>query len=183
MRNIFKAFSMVAILALAGAASIAAAADDHTSIVVVFKDGHRQNFAVAALARIDLKSPAAIVFKDGRPSVPAADVTRIEFEDTASAGIPGRGHFLGKWRVGEGNGSTFYITLESDGTARKSIGPPHGTWTVVNGEAHIAWDDGWHDAICKVGAKYEKRAYEPGKDFEGTPSNVTAARNTEPKPI
>jgi hypothetical protein len=188
MRNIFKAFSVVAILALSGAGNIATAADDHrsddhASMVVVFKDGHRQNIDVAAVARIDLKAPGAIIFKDGRPSVPAADLTRIEFEDRSGAIVPGRGHFLGKWQVGEGNGNTFNFTLESDGTARKSIGPPHGTWTVENGEARISWDDGWHDAIRKVGAKYEKRAYEPGKSFDDTPSNVTAARHTEAKPI
>ena len=76
-----------------------------------------------------------------------------------------------------------FITLDADGDARKSIGPSHGTWTLVDGEARINWDDGWHDVIRKVGSKHEKRAYEPGKSFDGTPSNVTAARNTQPKPI
>ena len=47
----------------------------------------------------------------------------------------------------------------------------------------LAWDDGWHDAIRKVGSRHEKRAYEPGKSFDDPPSNVTDARNTQPKPI
>jgi hypothetical protein len=34
-----------------------------------------------------------------------------------------------------------------------------------------------------VGSKHEKLAYEPGKSFDDTPTNVTAARNTNPKPI
>jgi len=188
VRNTLKALWILALLMLAAASGIAkagaASADDHGSMVVVFKDGHRQNLDVADISRIDFKTPALIVFKDGRrPSIPAADVERIEFENTASASVPGRNHFVGKWQVGEGNGSTFYITLEPDGKARKSIGPPHGTWTVVDGEARISWDDGWHDAIRKVGAAYEKRAYEPGRSFDDSPSNVTAARNTEPRPI
>jgi hypothetical protein len=175
-------FTFAAVSSVSGAA--AASADDHGSMVIVFKDGHRQNLDVADISRIDFKNPAMIVFKDGhRPSIPAADVERVEFENPASAPVPSRNHFVGKWQVGEGNGSMFYITLERDGKARKSIGPPHGTWTVVDGEARITWDDGWHDAIRKVGATYEKRAYEPGRSFDGTPSNVTAARNTEPRPI
>jgi hypothetical protein len=157
-------------------------ADTHSSIVIVFQDGHRQTVDTSDLARIDFKPPVTVVFKDGRQqSISSTDIARIEFEPGASA--PGRNHFIGKWQVGEGNGSNFYITLEADGEARKSIGSSHGTWTVVAGEARISWDDGWHDAIRKVGSNHEKRAYEPGKSFDDTPSNVTAARNTQPQPI
>jgi hypothetical protein len=53
----------------------------------------------------------------------------------------------------------------------------------VDGEARIAWDDGWHDVIRKVGTTHEKLAYEPGKSLDDQSSNVTAARNTQPKPI
>jgi hypothetical protein len=184
MRNAPKAFWIFPILFLSVSLFHASAADDRGSIVVVFKDGHRQTLAIAEIAHIDFKSPSAVVFKDGRPSIPASDLTRIEFENAPTASFPSRTHFIGKWQVGEGSGSsTFYITLESDGQARKSIGPPHGTWTCVDGEARIAWDDGWHDVIRKVGATHEKRAFEPGKSFDDTPSNITAARNTEPKPI
>jgi hypothetical protein len=154
-------------------------------VVIVYADGHRQSFGLADIARIDLKAPITIVFKDGRKqNVSASEGARIEFESPASGPMPGRNHFVGKWEVGEGNGgSTFYITLEENGEARKTLGASHGTWTVVDGEARISWDDGWHDAIRKVGAKHEKLAFEPGKSFDDTPSNVTAARNTQPKPI
>ena len=188
MRNTVKAFWILAILMFAATGSIAragaASADDHGSVVIVFKDGHRQNLEVADISRIDFKTPATIVFKDGhRPSIAAGDVERIEFESTPSASVPSRNHFVGKWQVGDGNHSTFYITLERDGKARKSLGPPHGTWTVVDGEARISWDDGWHDVIRKVGATHEKRAYEPGRSFDDSPSNVTAAKNLEARPI
>jgi hypothetical protein len=184
VRNTVKAFWILAVLVFAVAGSTAASADEHGSIVIVFKDGHRQNLDVADIARIDFKAPAAIVFKDGhRSTIPATDIERIEFENTASASWPSRNHFVGKWEVGDGNGSNFYITLEADGEARKTRGSSHGTWSMVDGEARISWDDGWHDAIRKVGTKHEKVAYEPGKSFSDTPSNVTAAKNTEPKPI
>jgi hypothetical protein len=183
MRSIVKTGQIFAVLVLVAIGSFAPAgatpADDHRQMVIVFKDGHRLD--LASVARIDFKSPIVIVFKDGhQQNVPAADIAHIEFE---SSSIPSRNHFVGKWEVGEGNGSNFYITLEADGVARKSIGSHHGTWVLVDGEARISWDDGWHDAIRKVGAKHEKLAFEPGKSFDDTPSNITAARTTEPRPI
>jgi hypothetical protein len=187
MRNLPRITAVSAMLLLAFAAVAKAAPlspDDRASIVVVFKDGHRQSFAMAELSRIDFKAPAVVVYKDGhQEKIPAADIVRIEFEPADTAMLPGRAHFEGKWEVGQGNGSNFFITLEANGEAKKSIGAAHGTWTLVDGEARISWDDGWHDIIRKVGTTHEKFAFEPGKSFSDTPSNVTAARNTQAKPI
>src|ERR1700730_10501908 len=163
MRCSVKAVGLLAILTLGAASALAKTgaepAADHGSIVIVFKDGHRQSLPVADLARIEFKTPVIIVFKSGREqNVPATDIARIEFEATASASLRSRNHFLGKWEVGQGNGSNFYITLEADGEARKSLGSSHGTWTVVDGEARISWDGGWQDAIRKVGRKHEDGA-------------------------
>jgi hypothetical protein len=108
---------------------------------------------------------------------------RIEFGDSGGLKTPGRAHYIGKWKVGQGNGDTFLITLEGDGDARKSIGSPHGTWTLVDGGAHIAWDDGGHDALRRTGSSHEKWAYEPGKAFVDQPSNVTKAEKTDREPI
>ena len=94
--------------------------------------------------------------------------------------VSSKRHFVGKWLVGQGNGDSFYISLEENGEAAKSIGAAHGTWVYVDGEARITWDDGWHDAIRKVGSKHEKFAYAPGKSFSDNPTNVTEARNTSP---
>ncbi len=189
MRGLVRVVGISGLLLLALAGAVAkpspSPADDHNSILIVFKDGHRQNFAMTEIVRIDFKAPSVIVFKDGhQQKIPVADIARIDFDSSQmTAMTSGRAHFLGKWQVGDSNGRTFYITLEDDGYARKSIGAAHGTWTVVDGEARINWDDGWHDAIRKVGTKHEKFAYEPGNSFDGTPSNVTAAINTQPKPI
>jgi hypothetical protein len=176
-----------AVLFLAFSIAIPAtnASEDHGSFVIVYKDGHRQTLTTTQVERIDLKTPATIVYKDGHREKISAEIDHIEFADSAfAATAPSRSHYIGKWEVREEpNGPRFFITLESNGDARKTHGSPHGTWTLVDGEARISWDDGWHDVISKVGSRHEKRAYEPGKSFDDQPSNVTEARNTEPKPI
>jgi hypothetical protein len=187
MRDLVRVvgISVLLLLAVAAAAKpVPAFADDRDSIVIVFKDGHRQSFAVGEIARIDLRAPGMVVYKDGHQErIAAADIARIEFGPLDTAMMPGRSHFIGKWEVGDGQGRNFFITLEANGDAEKSIGATHGTWTLVDGEARITWDDGWRDIIRKVGTKHEKVAFEPGKSLEDSPSNVTAARNTQPKPI
>jgi len=189
MRGLIQVVGILGTVALSVAVVTAtpapSPADDHGSIVIIFKDGHRQSFAVGEITSIEFKAPTEVIYKDGhKEKIPVADIARIEFGSSElSSAMPGRAHFVGKWEVGEGNGGRFFITLDADGSAKKSLGSPHGTWTLVDGEARINWDDGWHDAIRKVGSKHEKFAYGPGKSFEDTPSNVTSARNTQPKPI
>jgi len=141
--------------------------EDGGTIIIRFKDGHQQSIPVSAITAMEFKSASGI-------DTPIAIPTPL---------VPSKRHFVGKWSVGDGNGGSFYITLEENGEATKSIGAPHGTWTCVDGEARIAWDDGWHDAIRKVGSKHEKFAYAPGKSFSDDPTNVTDARNSNPKPI
>jgi hypothetical protein len=160
-------------------------ADQKKSLVVTLTDGHRHTYALSEINRIDLKDDAVIVFKDGhQQTFSLAEIARIEFSSAASNDAQfGRNHFLGKWKVGDGAGSHFYITLEPDGQARKTIGSNRGTWTVVDGEARISWDDGWHDVIRKAGSKHEKVAYAPGKSFDAEPDNITDAQNTNPQPI
>jgi hypothetical protein len=66
--------------------------------------------------------------------------------------------------------------LKPDGSAHKTMGNGSGSWTVVNSEAQISWDDGWHDVIRKNGSKFEKAAYAPGVSLSGKPDNVADAR-------
>src|SRR4051812_41987069 len=94
-------------------------ADDNKTIVIVFKDGHRQSLTVGQIARLDFKSPSVIVYKDGHQErISSTDIVRIEFDaPDATATLPGRAHFLGKWEVGDGNGNHFFVTLEPNGSA------------------------------------------------------------------
>lgn len=162
------------LLSVIGIASIAWGANpkpadksqaDQGSVIVVFKDGHRQSFRMADVARIEFSGVEGRTAAKGRHLV------------------PGRNHFVGKWRVGDGNGRDFFITLKEDGNAEKTIGAAHGAWDLVNGEAQITWDDGARDAIRKVGSKHEKLAYLSGKTFSDPPTNVTNAEAMDPKTL
>lgn len=157
-------------LALFGIAT--ASAQGHASrsssgqIVIVFKDGHRQAFNFADIARIEFPGGSAVA--DTGPTPP---------------GAPPRGHFIGKWEVGDGAGRTFYITLNEDGSAWRSLHRIHGRWAYVNGEARVTWDDGAQDCIRRIDGHDQKFAYRAGKSFTDEPDNVTDARNTTPRPI
>jgi hypothetical protein len=132
------------------------APEDQDKVVIIFKDGHQQSFRVADVARIE--------FSQSARSISATSSVR----------------FVGRWKVGDGAGGTFYITLKPEGKAEKTLGSRDGTWTVVNGEARVSWQDGWHDVIRKVGNKYQKAAFSPGSSFNDEPSNVAQAEYTEP---
>jgi len=138
------------------------------SIVIVFKDGHRQSFNLADIDRVEFPGGSAAASADTQPYNPL---------------WPPRGRYFGKWEAGDGNGDTFTITLKESGDAHRSIGNMHGKWVYVNGEAHITWDDGAQDALRKVGSKFQKSAYAAGKSFTDTPDNVTDAHNTAHQPI
>src|SRR5258708_4122569 len=114
--------ALLGILMFAGPTALMAAptpAATGNTIVIVFKAGPNQAFSTAALERVEFKPPAS-----------------------NSATTRGNS-FLGKWKVGDGSGANFLITLNRDGSASKSQGASHGTWIVVENEARISWDDGW----------------------------------------
>jgi hypothetical protein len=145
-------------------------------------------FAAAPSSAKPAAGTIVIVFKDGhRQTLNQADIERIEFPSadamTSSGNLPSRNRFIGKWEAGDGNGGHFNITLWDNGDARRSIGNVHGKWTYVDGEAHIVWDDGAQDAIRKTGGRYQKFAYEAGKSFNDKPANVTEAHNLDQKPL
>jgi hypothetical protein len=154
--------SILALVAFFGSTAGAAASDnDSGSIVIVFKDGHQHTFSMDEIARIDFNTPA----------------TR------AAASSIGRGRFLGRWKVGDNMGGRFYITLNRDGSATKMLNAPYGTWTVVDGEARISWDDGWHDVLRLRGNRFEKAAYSPGTSLDEEPTGIDNAEHIERKPI
>jgi hypothetical protein len=167
MRKIVSALSLVAVLLVTASIVVAAPAPSPKAtpgtIVIVFKDGHRQSFSLADIERVE--------FPTSGP------------ESAVSTPGPSRGRFFGKWEVGDGSGGTFYITLQEGGDAMRTLGDVHGKWLYVNGEAQITWDDGAEDAIRRVGSRYQKFAYKAGKSFTDVPDNVTSATNTTQKPI
>ena len=170
MRKLIGIAGLGAIVFFAFSAARAAAPPSKSgsgTIVIVFKDGHRQTFNLSEIERVEFPATAHIA-EETAPSNPQA---------------PPRGHYVGRWECGDGSGSTFYIDLKENGEAWRSIGHVRGRWEYVNGEARVTWDDGAQDAIRKVGSHYQKSAYEAGKSFTDHPANVTNARLTNPKPI
>ena len=161
MRKIFVSVgSVLGVLLAAGVAQSAEPPQDHrNSLVVVFKDGHQKNFPMSEVERIEF------------PSAPAAVSTA------------GQGRFLGQWKVGDCAGSYFNITLDRDSVARKTIGAPHGTWAVVDGEARITWEDGNRDTIRKAGDTYEKAWYPQDKSYAEPASCTASAESIDRKPI
>ena len=137
------------------------------TIVIVFKDGHRQSFNLSDIQRVEFPGGGEVA-SAAAPANPTA---------------PSRGHYLGKWEVGDGSGNNFFITLDDNGDAWRSLHHEHGRWAYVNGEAQVSWDDGVKDSISRVGSRYQKSAYGSGKQFTDPPDNVTGAQNTMPHPI
>lgn len=167
-----KALALAGLLLLSTSPSFAAGAPaskgNSGTIVIVFKDGHRQSFNLADIDRVEFPGGSTVASADTQPYNPA---------------WPPRGRYFGKWEAGDGNGGTFTITLKENGEAFRSIGNVRGRWQYVNGEAHITWEDGAMDALRKVGSKFQKSAYASGKSFTDTPDNVTDAHNTAHQPI
>lgn len=143
--------------------SAATPAANSGTVVIVFKDGHRQTFNLSEIQSIEF---------------PGGDQAA-----STNSQSPSRKRFLGKWEVGDGAGATFYISLYDDGEAKRSLGDVRGKWEYVDGEARVTWDDGAQDAIRHVGNRFQKYAYHMGKSFTDDPDNVTAARNTMPNPL
>lgn len=161
--------SALSVVLLAGIGSHAAppAKTAPGTLVIVFKDGHRQTFNVSDIERVEY---------------PAGNLTAADLGSTKSQ-LTARGRYVGKWQVGDGAGSDFYITLNEDGGAYRSLGDVHGRWVYSNGDALITWHDGNSDAIRRVGSRFQKFAYMNGKSFSDNPDNVTEAKNTTPRPI
>jgi hypothetical protein len=168
MKSFVRLTRLAALLCLTGSlgqvAAHAASKDTSGAIVIVFKDGHRQSFSLSDIARVEFEGGAASASAD-------------------SYRVPSRGRFIGKWECGDGSGNNFFITLNENGTAHRSIGEVNGHWEYVDGEARVTWEDGRKDAIRKSGPQYFKFAYAEGKSFTDDPDNVAHARNTEAGPV
>ena len=162
-----RIWGMAAVLALAVPAIVSAAPQKAApgSIVIVFKDGHKQIFNLADIERVEFPT-------SGEGSAM-----------TSGAPVPSRNRFLGSWEVGDGTGNNFEIKLNDDGSAYRSLGDVRGTWLYVDGEARVTWSDGNKDCIRKGGTIYRKFAYSAGKSFTSDPDNEANARNTSAKPI
>ncbi len=163
MRNIVIIISVLGAVLVApprsNSQSTSPSQGQRNSLVVVFKDGHQQRF-------------------------PMSEVARIEFQASpTTVSNAEQGRFLGDWKVGDCRGGYFNITLNRDGVAKKNFGSPNGNWMVVDGEARISWEDGWHDTILKAGNRYQKAAFAPDRSYAEGPSCTASAESSKRGPI
>jgi len=175
--------TLIAILVLA-AALVCSAQESTQTLTIVYRDGHQKTFTMSSGSRIEFNA-GNMRMSQGKnvETIRISDVARIDFSSGRSIGF-GVNHFVGRWEFGTGVGSeTFFVTLDRDGQAHKTIGSHHGTWSVADGEARIKWDDGWTDVIRKVGNKHQKFAYEKGRSLSDEPSNVAEAKTLNSEPI
>lgn len=193
MRRFIYIAWTVALLVVAVAMALPAAAQEHEALVIIFKDGHQQIVSLAT-ERVEFRGSDVTVSGPGRSQTfSVSDIDHIELTADQTAGSSfGRSRFVGRWRVGDGAGGYLYITLNRDGSAERARNQSHfitysaaskGTWEVIAGQARVSWKDGWKDELRKLGDKYQKAAFEPGRSFTDKPSNVDTAENTSPEPL
>ncbi len=86
---------------------------------------------------------------------------------------------VGLWLVGHGDGQPLSIRIYSNGTARSDYESNGlGRWSWRDSVLTVDWQDGWRDVI----ALDSKRAWAPGADFQGEPSNTSSAVFVTPAP-
>ena len=71
MRTLLRIFCVMGVLpvivAMASPLPKAASGDDDRSVVIIFKDGHRQTFRLADIARIEFSTPTTTTHIAGKP--------------------------------------------------------------------------------------------------------------------
>ncbi len=87
------------------------------------------------------------------------------------------GDFEGVWKVKDGSGHPFDITLSADGAAKANRGPGMvGTWKQEGNSAVVTWNTGWTTKITKKDDHYEHTAYGKGQPLNGPPTNSSDAQ-------
>lgn len=110
--------------------------------------------------------------KPGAANTPSQTTTPVQQSD-----------FVGNWKVADGDNVTFYITLNSDGTAISTWGDGQsGTWKMAADKAHVTWSDGWVNVLYKAGSNFKKNAFAPGAKLDGIPTNSSAAEKVSSIP-
>lgn len=91
--------------------------------------------------------------------------------------------FVGRWRIINNEGKTAsYFTLTPSLTATKSHAPSQkGTWEVYHGEARIVWSGGWRDILRPQNEFVLKIAFQPGRNWDDSPTNIERAVKVQQK--
>jgi len=81
--------------------------------------------------------------------------------------------WIGQWDVTDGDGSSFTITLNGNGSATSTWeNGEEGTWTDGGDHAVVSWTNGWTDRLEAHDGGYRKVATAPGGS---EPDNTSGA--------
>lgn len=113
----------------------------------------------------------------------------VRAEDTVAAPAAQASAFAGIWKVQDGKGRDFYITLASGGQATSSWTGAEdqrrnqtGTWVEADGKAVVTWANGWREVLENKDGAVVKKAYAPKLQLEGEPANTSPAVKVESIP-
>lgn len=97
--------------------------------------------------------------------------------------------FTGIWKVQDGKGRDFYITLAADGSATSTWTVEAdkrrnqtGAWKVTDGKVVITWDNGWREVVTTSEGGFAKSAFAPKQKLEDKPANTSPAVKVEAIP-
>jgi len=96
----------------------------------------------------------------------------------------GREEYIGNWRVADGQGKIFFITLHENGTSTSTWKKgDKGTWKIEQGKAIVTWDSGWTDILYNEEGIFLKTSYPPNAPIQGPGINHSTAKKVEALPF
>ena len=91
---------------------------------------------------------------------------------------------VGRWQFRHTDGSPFTGRLMPDKTASTDFGKgEHGIWRWQGTALHMMYTDGWDDVLTlEADGRFTKRAWGPGADRCGPPTNSGSAERLSADP-
>lgn len=86
----------------------------------------------------------------------------------------------GKYRISENGAYAFELTLDADGSAKKSHAREAvGAWQPLKEGAFVVWSDGWRDLLLRTSGHMVKKALPPGSSIDDEPINLGIATRAD----
>ena len=122
-------------------------------------------------------------------SVAGSSARAEEAPAAAPAAPTDTASFVGHWKVQDGKGRDYFITLAADGTAASKWSAAEeqrrnqsGSWVATEGGVLITWNNGWRDAVVTQESGFLKKAYAPKMKVGEEPANTSPALKVEALP-
>ncbi|MGE3804729.1 MAG: hypothetical protein AB7K24_08670 [Gemmataceae bacterium] len=91
---------------------------------------------------------------------------------------------IGHWRVADGAGQPYFITVNANHTASSSL-PHHGagSWSVDKHAIRIVWQNHCIDYLVVSESGVSRVGLPPGDDLEDIPDSTSKAERVESVPV